>query len=141
MQVWKAWTPYMAMDKFPDLHQGLEFKDFEMVRPLLFLAQPQQEEGMRTRQALQKSIKKQAQVRAREEAPTEFLAYQKAIDEDLGDILLVAAEPVDVILRGPHHYIKRETEGATQEKIPLVQQKKDLISFLLQHTAYGSSRS
>ena len=105
MHVWKAWTPYMAMDKYPDLHQGLEYEDFEMVRPLLFLAHLQQDEGMRTRKNLQRSIKRLAQERAREEAPTEFLAYQKAIDEDIGDILLVAAERIDVILRDTQHYI------------------------------------
>ena len=35
--------------------------------------------------------------------------------------------------QGPN-YIKKKTEGTSQEKIPLVQQKKDMISFLLQHT-------
>ena len=56
----------------PDLHQDLELEDFEMIRPLLFMAHLQQEEGMRTRKAL----KRIAQDRAREEAPTDFLAYQ-----------------------------------------------------------------
>ena len=74
----------------------LEFEDFDQVRPLacssLIL---QQEEGMKTRKQLQKSIKRIAQERAKAEAPKDFLSYQKAIDEDLADILTVAAERVD----------------------------------------------
>ena len=51
LQVWKSWTPHLAMERFPDLHQGLEFEDYENLRPLLFLSHLQQEEGMKTRLA------------------------------------------------------------------------------------------
>ena len=100
------------MDKLPDMSHGLEFEDYEMVRPLLFLAHLQQEEGTRTRKALRKAIKKQAQARAKDESPGAFLAYQKAIDEDIGDILLAAAERVDILLRDPQHFIKKKTKGS-----------------------------
>ena len=52
---------------------GLEFEDFDQVRPLLFLSHLQQEEGMKTRKQLQKSIKRIAQERAKAEAPKDFL--------------------------------------------------------------------
>ena len=37
--VWKAWQPSKAYETFPHLYQldqGLDFKDFDQVRPLLF---------------------------------------------------------------------------------------------------------
>lgn len=35
-QVWKHWTPHQAYENYPDLFQGLECEDFEMIKPLLF---------------------------------------------------------------------------------------------------------
>ena len=57
--------------------------------------------------------------------------------EDLGDILLVAAERMDLLLREPTHFLRKKTDEAssTTTKVPLVQQKKDMISYLLQHPA------
>ena len=124
------------MQLFPDLYTGLEYEDFEMVRPLLFMANLQQEEGMLTRKKLQKAILKLAQVRAKEECPSDFLAYQKAIDENVGDVLIVAAERMDMLLREPPHFLKKKTEVTEVPKVPLVQQKKDMISFLLQHSGH-----
>lgn len=105
-----------------------------MIRPLLFMAHLQQEEGMKTRKALQKAISHRAKLRAAQETPRDFLAYQKAIDEDLGDILLVAAERMDILLREPTHFLKKKTEETmiSSTKVPLVQQRKDMISYLLQ---------
>ena len=125
------------MERFPDLHQGLEFEDYENLRPLLFLSHLQQEEGMKTRKTLQKSIKRLAQARAKEEAPTDFLAYQKAIDEDMADILTVAAERMDMLLRDQEHFLRKRVETTQEVRTPLVQQKKDLITFLLQNSTHG----
>ena len=137
LQVWKSWTPHLAMERFPDLHQGLEFEDYEHLRPLLFLSHLQQEEGMKTSKTLQKSIKRLAQARAKEEAPTDFLAYQKAIDEDMADILTVAAERMDMLLRDQEHFLRKRVETTQEVRTPLVQQKKDLITFLLQNSTHG----
>ena len=137
LQVWKAWTPHMAMERFPDLYYGLEFEDFDQVRPLLFLSHLQQEEGMKTRKQLQKSIKRIAQERAKVEAPKDFLSYQKAIDEDLADILSIAAERVDHILRDQDHFLRKPTQISQEVRTPLLQQKKELIAALLKEPDRG----
>ena len=137
LQVWKAWTPHMAMERFPDLYYGLEFEDFDQVRPLLFLSHLQQEEGMKTRKQLQKSIKRIAQERAKAEAPKDFLSYQKAIDEDLADILSIAAERVDHILRDQDHFLRKPTQISQEVRTPLLQQKKELIAALLKEPDRG----
>ena len=137
LQVWKAWTPHTALERFPDLYHGLEFEDFDQVRPLLFLSHLQQEEGMKTRKQLQKSIKRIAQERAKAEAPKDFLSYQKATDEDLADILTVAAERVDHILRDPDHFLRKPTQISQEVRTPLLQQKKELIAALLKEPGRG----
>lgn len=66
----------MAMEKFPDLHQGLEFEDCEMIRSLLFLAHLQQEEGMRARKNFHQSISRRKNGRA-PKLPLSFLPTRR----------------------------------------------------------------
>ena len=112
LQVWKAWTPHVALETFPDLYAGLDFEDFEQVTSA-------------------HAIHALTKARAQGEAPQEFLAYQKAIDEDVGDVLLQAAERVDALLRDPTHFLKNKDETVVAGRAPLVQQKKEMIAALL----------
>lgn len=51
--------------------------------------------------------------------PHDFLTYQKAIDEDVGDVLLHAAERMDLLLRDPTHFPKKKTESPQPRRTPL----------------------
>lgn len=57
-QVWKAWARHLACENYPDLFTGLEWEDFEMVRPLLFAVKELKENELRN--FLQKDAKHRA---------------------------------------------------------------------------------
>lgn len=51
--------------------------------------------------------------------------------EDARDILHTAAEHMDILLRDPSHFLHEEPSADQPHKIPLVQQKKEMLAQLL----------
>lgn len=74
-QVWKNWTPHLAYENYPDLFQGLECEDFELLRPLLFSLKKLKENPLRS--FLQKATSQIAKQAAAAERPTEILDLQE----------------------------------------------------------------
>ena len=68
---------------------------------------------------------KQAALLAR---PEEILDLQRHVDEDTRDILIVAAERMDILLRDKSHFLHKKDQVDTPAKVPLIQQKRDLLA-------------
>lgn len=126
--VWKTWKPHVAFETFPDLFKGLEFEDFDHVWPLLFSTKELEQNEMR--RVTQADTQKLANKTGKLFAPTEILDLQAHVDEDAHEILLSAGERVSILLRDKAHFLHRKEESV-KDKIPLIQQKKELLADLL----------
>ena len=116
-QVWKNWTPYRAYENYPDLFQGLEFEDFDMIRPLLFSQKELKHNPLRC--FLQKETLKVAKQAAEAHKPTAILDLQANIDEDAEAILLAGAERIEVLLKDKNHYFHKDGDFRAS-KVPLI---------------------
>ena len=87
-----------ALDTIQGLRdQGLEFEDFDMIRPLLFSQKELKDNPLRA--LLQKETLKVAKQAAERHKPTAILDLQANIDEDAEAILLAGADRIEVLLR------------------------------------------
>ena len=92
-----------ALDTIQGLRdQGLEFEDFDMIRPLLFSQKELKDNPLRA--LLQKETLKVAKQAAERHKPTAILDLQANIDEDAEAILLAGADRIEVLLRDKNHY-------------------------------------
>ena len=101
-----------------------------MVRPLFFSVKELKENELRT--FLNQDIQQYAQRTAKAETPTDILDLQINIDEDIDAILLAGAERINIVLRNKTHFFHKGGNN-TNTKVPLVQQKRELLSQLLAH--------
>lgn len=122
-----------AFEQFPDLCQGLEQEDYDQVRLLLLsdkdLAQSH------NRKLFQKDTQAKATQAAILAKPEEILDLQRHVDEDTRDVLFVAANRMDILLRDKSHFLHAKGTAGTSDsppKIPLIQQKRDLLAKYLE---------
>ena len=133
-QVWKHWTPRQAYENYPDLFTGLDCEDFEMVRPLLFARKELKENPLR--RFLHHETTKVAKAAAARHTPAAILDLQANIDEDAEAILLAAAGRIEHLLTDKSHYFHKGG-GQDSSKVPLIQQKKELLKELLSKPNQG----
>ena len=62
----------------------------------------------------------------------EILDLQRHIDEDTRDVLRVAGERMDVLLHDKEHFLHKKAPPGAATKVPMVQQKKELLACFLQ---------
>ena len=126
--VWKTWKPHVAFETFPGLFKGLEFEDFDQVWPLLFSTK--ELDQIELRRITQQDTQKLANKTGKLLEPTEILGLQSHGDDDAHEILLRAGERMSMLLRDKSHFLHRKEDGI-KDKIPLIQQKKELLADLL----------
>lgn len=110
-------------ENYPDLFQGLECEDFEMIRPLLFTLKELKENLLRD--YLQKSAQRVGKQAAERHKPTAILDLQANIDEAAEAILLAAAERIEGIHKDKNHFFHKGG-GSGTNKVPLIQQKRGM---------------
>lgn len=125
---WKSWKPHVAFEQFPDLFTGLEFEDFDHVWPLLFSVKELDQDE--TRRITQQDTQKLANATGKLFAPSEVLDLQSHVDDDAHEILLSAGERMSILLKDKSHFLHRKEESI-QSKIPVIQQKRELLQELL----------
>ena len=82
------------------------------------------------RRVTQKDTQKLAESAGKLFEPTESLDLQSHIDEDAHSILLIAGERMNILLKDKEHFLHRK-EDSIQQKIPLIQQKAEILPDLL----------
>ena len=127
-RAWKNWKPHVAFETFPDLFTGLEFEDFDHVWPLLFSKKELEKNDLR--RITQTDTQKLADRTGELFEPTEILDLQSHVDDDAHSILLSAGERMSILLKDKAHFIHRKEEQI-QQKIPLIQQKREILKDLL----------
>ena len=134
--IWKNWSFMPAHDHFPDLSAGLEHEDFDQVRLLLFSRREM--DSNLNRKAFQQDTQAKATQAALLARPEEIIDLQKHIDEDTRDVLSVAGNRMNILLTCKEHFLHNKSAMADNSKIPMVQQKKDLLAcFLKDPQAHG----
>lgn len=68
-----------------------------------------------------------AKVFARDSRNEEILDLQKHIDEDTRDVLSVAASRMNILLKDKSHFLHPEKPLDSPHKVPLIQQKRELL--------------
>ena len=119
-----------AHERFPDISQGLEHEDFDQVRLLLF--DRKEMDSNPNRRVFQKDTQSKADQAALLARPDEILDLQRRIDEDTRDVLSVAGTRMDTLLRNKEHFLHHKSSSETPAKVPMVQQKRALLSSFLQ---------
>ena len=128
VRTWQTWKPHVAFETYPDLFPGLEFEDFDHVWPLLFSTKELEQNELR--RVTQKDTQKLAHRTGKLFEPTEILDLQSHVDDDAHEILLNAGERMSILLQNKEHVLHRK-EAVMKDKIPLIQQKKELLADLL----------
>ena len=64
--------------------------------------------------------------------PEEILDLQRDFDEDTRDVLHAATERMDILLRDKSHFLHKHDTLTSPAKVPMIQQKKDLLTQFLQ---------
>ena len=126
--VWESWKPHAAFEAYPDLFTGLEYEDFDHVWPLLFSVKELAQNEMR--RVTQADTQKLANKTGKLFEPKEILDLQSHVDDDAHEILLSAGERMSILLKEKSHFMHRKEE-TIKDKIPLIQQKKELLCDLL----------
>ena len=116
--VWKAWSPTKAYETYPDLYQGLDFEDFDQVRPLLF--GKKEVDSNETRKAVQEDAERLARRFAHESRNEDILDLQRHIDEDTRDVLHVAGARMDILLKDRTHFLHQSQKGQNAQKVPFL---------------------
>ena len=124
--IWKNWSFMAAHEQFPDLSMGLEREDFDQVRLLLF-SRHEMDSNL-NRKAFQRDAQAKATQTALLARPEDIIDLQKHIDEDTRDVLSVAGNRMNILLTCKEHFLHSKTTVVDNSKVPLVQQKKDLLA-------------
>ena len=127
-RAWTNWKPHVAFETFPDLFTGLEFEDFDHVWPLLFSKKELEQNEMR--RITQADTQKLADRTGKLFEPTEILDLQSHVDDGAHAILLSAGGRMSILIKDKSHFIHRKEEQI-QHKIPLIQQKREILTDLL----------
>lgn len=122
---WKIWSWMVAFEQFPDLCQGLEQEDYDQVR--LLLLSGTELDSNHNRKMFQKDTQAKATQAALLAKPEDILDLQRHVDEDARDVLFVAANRMDTLLRDKSHFLHAKSKQENPAKIPLIQQKRDLL--------------
>ena len=127
--VWRAWSPTRAYEAFPDLYQGLDFEDFDQVRPLLFAKS--EVDSNETRKAFQDDADRLAKAFAHASRNEEILDLQRHIDEDTRDVLHIAGARMDILMKDRSHFLHQGPALQRETKVAMIQQKKMILDQLL----------
>ena len=103
-------------------------KTLTHVWPLLFSTKELAQNEMR--RVTQADAQKLANKTGKLFEPKEILDLQSHVDDDAHEILLSAGERMSILLKEKTHFMHRKEESI-KDKIPLIQQKKELLADLL----------